>query len=1028
METTRLKDPAEQTRSPSPAAVQDGVPLGPEAKRTTHLVLRTFDKDRRGIEILHQDLFDSDPQVVLSALEVLETIKDPRSLNHIARLLTQAEETVRLAAVKALGEIGHQGAAKVLFDLFKISKGDDLRCAALEALFRLCPEDPEVLRLVEEQAGSPIASETMRARATAVLLQLHSAVDVGKILAGCKEEVVEAVYRQAEADERISSQVIYHGLSNYHRLSAGNRIILTDLASRSTAQESGRILLLALEDVDADVRRSAYQALGRSPQQREYYPGIIRLLSDQVDLSPVLEEEALAAIERMEQSLGGRGGLNLEIKKRVYGRIQELFKALSTAERRVGSDNHELGWLMSRSREYLEYYAEEEFRQALLQYLKGSSYYTEERLLQALKDSAVKVEVGHFDGYRALADIIKNPKRHGMGLIARELAIARLGKRTILYQLIRNIRLAHLFSPAGSKVDALQLFTQVFSWAKSCRIYRLAEAALYALAAVDRKQTTAICSECLRPPSFSKILAIAAVHLLKELDWAVMEPAVVKLLGSGEDPYILLNLIDALSGMGVALSGQLVKALVQLLRLGKDREVLQRAADILGLQYAFNVCENLIAGFDQAEAWRQSLILGVIERQIAQRRVSNRESLIEFLYKILRTVSSSNQAAAAVLLWRLGDDYALKVLGEFVRLRSAEEKLGILRSLQGAITLEIVPILFPLLRSNNAGLQEALRETLLSTVEEITQEKICDMVLVLRGAAGFEGEFSAQKEEVEVQVDFLNEKKAYRFEREYIQELAILFTDIQGYSKKAQALTAMQLSSLIQEYEGILLPMIASHRGELIKKMGDGHLFVFSSPLDPVLTAVRLQKALKRFNSYREEKQRLIVRVGMHWGKVVRKEGDVLGNHVNLASRLESSAKGGSVLISEALQQRVEGYIHSREIGLINVKGFSEPVKVFEPYEMALDLPEELDPLKVKSDPSVQNPDGAPGHPENGFGKGRVVVLDPAMVSYIVETFSRLNGLCLKAEKNQITFAEVRRELGKRWVELKAALMKGAQK
>jgi len=1002
--------------------------LGQEAKRTTHLLLRAFDKEKRGIEILHQDLFDSDTQVVLSALEALEMIGDRRSLKHIARLLTQAEEVVRLGAVKALGKIGRPAAAKVLFDLFKISESGALRCAALEALFSISPEDPEVLRMVQEQAGSQMVSEAMRACATALLLELDREVDVGGILAGAREQVVEAVYRRAEADERIAAQVVRQGPGSYHRLSSGNRIRLTKLASTSSVQASGRILLLALEDVDADVRRSAYQVLGLSPKQLQHYPEIVRLLSEQVDPSPVLEEEALAAVERMEQGSGRRAGLDLEIKNRVFGRIRELFKVLSTVERRVGSDSHELGWLMSRSREYLEYYAEEEFRQAMLQYLKGNSYYTRERLLYALKDSAVKVEVGHFDGYRALVDIIKNPKRPGMGLIARELAIARLGKRPVLYQLIRNIRLTRLFSPAGLKTDAVQLFFQIFSWSKDSRIYRLAEAVMYALAAVDGKETTAVCISCLRTPVFSKILAIAAIHLLKELDWPVMEPAVVKVLGSGEDPYVLLNLIDALSGTGFALSGRLVKALVQLLRSGKDPEVLQRAADFLALQDAFNVCESLIQGFDQAESWRQSLILGVVESKIAQRKVSNREGLVEFLYKILRARGSPHKVAAAVLLWRLGDEYALKVLGQFVRLRGVEEKLGILRGLRGAITPQVVALLFPLLRSGNTSLQQALREALLSAGQESSQKKICEMVLAVRGAAGFEGEFREGAEEAEIHVDLSSEKKAYRFEREHIQELAVLFTDIEGYSKKAQVLTTMQLSSLIQEYEGILLPTIASHRGELIKKMGDGHLFVFSAPLDSVLAAVRLQKALKRFNSYREEKQRLTVRVGIHWGKVVCREGDVLGNHVNLASRLESSAKGGSVLVSEALQSRLEGYIHCREIGLINVKGFSEPVKVFEPYEIVLDLPEELDPLKVKSETSGQDRVAATAPPHEGPGKEGAGMLDATTVSYIVETFSRLNGLCLKAENKQIGVGEVRKELGRRWVKLRAALMRGARK
>jgi hypothetical protein len=121
----------------------------------------------------------------------------------------------------------------------------------------------------------------------------------------------------------------------------------------------------------------------------------------------------------------------------------------------------------------------------------------------------------------------------------------------------------------------------------------------------------------------------------------------------------------------------------------------------------------------------------------------------------------------------------------------------------------------------------------------------------------------------------------------------------------------------------------------------------------------------------------------------------------------------------------VEGHIHSREIGLIQVKGFAEAVKVFEPYEISLDLAEELDPLKAKGNPAGRDSQDTARHPGNRSGNSRVA-LDRATLSYLVETFSRLNGLCFKAEKNQVSFGEVRKELAKRWGTLRAALLKGA--
>ena len=84
-------------------------------------------------------------------------------------------------------------------------------------------------------------------------------------------------------------------------------------------------------------------------------------------------------------------------------------------------------------------------------------------------------------------------------------------------------------------------------------------------------------------------------------------------------------------------------------------------------------------------------------------------------------------------------------------------------------------------------------------------------------------------------------------------------------------------------------------------------MIIFQRPLDAVLAAVRMQKSLRRFNRYRDENSRVMIRIGIHSGKVVRKEkGDVLGNAVNIASRLESSANPGSILISDKVQADVK--------------------------------------------------------------------------------------------------------------------------
>ena len=179
-----------------------------------------------------------------------------------------------------------------------------------------------------------------------------------------------------------------------------------------------------------------------------------------------------------------------------------------------------------------------------------------------------------------------------------------------------------------------------------------------------------------------------------------------------------------------------------------------------------------------------------------------------------------------------------------------------------------------------------------------------------------------------------------------------------------------------------------------------------------MLAAIRLQKSLRRFNRYRDENSRVVIRIGIHSGKVVRKaQGDVLGNAVNIASRLESSARPGSILISDKVQEKVKDSVHAREIGHITVKNISEPIRVFEPYEIVLDLPAELDPLKCRDTAGRREP----GRGASGAVAERMISMDAGSWSEIVKCFSALAAACRGAANGQVAVAAVNEQVLARW-------------
>jgi class 3 adenylate cyclase/HEAT repeat protein len=998
--------------APSAAKGAEAAPLGVEPVLTTHRIFETCDPQKKGLETLHADMFDSRLPVALSALSAVQKIADTRSFPHVARLLSSNQEDLQCGAARAMGALQHPDAVRLLLNLDKTTRSDKLRRAVLEALAAAAPANKEVVEIIHGAARTPMGSPGARAHAAGLLLRVGGETALEELLTDSREEILNQILASAAEDPALAPRTVGHFAVLYPRLPAHARVALVALAARQDIPEAAGVLREAVGDPHTEVRRAAYEALGTEAYHKAWLTDILSKTAVSIEANPALEDEAQQAIARMEKLEGAADAVQASARSAVMSRVGDLYKQLSAEGRNISSDTHELGWLIMRSKEYLEYYGNEDFKAALLRWLKGTSSDTVEGLLRMAKATAVRVEVRHFDGFSAISDLIKNPKRNGISLVTRELAMAKTGKIRQFWQLVRVCRLATVFlSPSAAGADS-QLFNTIFKWARQEKLFRLADAALNALGKADPATAEAACLECVKLPLSSKILAITSLHLLRVLHPELLEPSTTRLLASQDDPYITMNALEAMSAGPPSASGELAKALLTRLSFSSSAEVRESIVAYMGEKLTLDVTESIkepaLNGGDELKA----AALSILERRITAGLVTNRDGTIEFLYRILRGSHETSRRSAALMLWKMGDEYSVEVLRDMLASGSEEAILDILLRLRGSLRESLVYVLGALLARDSVQVQAALRDLFIQEDGKEVRDRALEIVLQFRGA-GLEQDEGEEPllEENAPAVELRSERTAFQFERENMQELVMFFSDIVGYSKKAQVLSPQQLSTLIQEYEKILLTHIESHGGELIKRMGDGHMIVFQDAIAAVLAAIRLQKALKRFNRYRDENTRAVIRVGIHVGNVVRKAGgDVLGNAVNIASRLESSAPHGSVLISDLVYAKVKDAVHAREIGHITVKNISEPIQVFEPYEIVMDLPAELDPLKQTRSPAHA------GQAVSG------VTLDRETYVEIARCFSALIAVCRGAENGRVTLAAINEQVLKRWNRLRPKL------
>jgi TolB-like protein/class 3 adenylate cyclase/Tfp pilus assembly protein PilF len=256
---------------------------------------------------------------------------------------------------------------------------------------------------------------------------------------------------------------------------------------------------------------------------------------------------------------------------------------------------------------------------------------------------------------------------------------------------------------------------------------------------------------------------------------------------------------------------------------------------------------------------------------------------------------------------------------------------------------------------------------------------------------------------------------------------AILVADIVGYSRLAGADEDRTLARLRGLRSDLIDPAIVAHHGRIVKRTGDGSIIEFRSVVDAVRCGIEVQSGLIERNAGVPPEKRIEFRVGIHVGDVVEEsDGDLMGDAVNIAARLESIAKPGGICLSEDAYRQVKSRLDLKvsDLGPVPLKNIAEPMRA---YALSLDRSatksdarpaETPSSLALPDKPSIavlpfQNMSGDPE--QDYFADG--------MVEDIVTGLSRIKWLFVIARNSSFTYkgkaVDVRqagRELGVRYL------------
>jgi adenylate cyclase len=161
---------------------------------------------------------------------------------------------------------------------------------------------------------------------------------------------------------------------------------------------------------------------------------------------------------------------------------------------------------------------------------------------------------------------------------------------------------------------------------------------------------------------------------------------------------------------------------------------------------------------------------------------------------------------------------------------------------------------------------------------------------------------------------------------------AILVSDVFGCSRLTGADEDRILARLRSLRSDLIDPTIAVHHGRVVKRTGDGVLIEFRSVVDAVRCAIEMQTGLIERNAGLPAERRIEFRVGIHLGDVVEEaDGDLMGDGVNIAARLESICEAGAICLSEDAYRQVKGRLDlaAHDLGPTQLKNIAEPIRVY---------------------------------------------------------------------------------------------------
>jgi class 3 adenylate cyclase/HEAT repeat protein len=939
-------------KAPQPAASipaeRTPVALGREGKVTALTLLKNF-YDEEIFNLLVKPIYDADLAVSEAAIRASGSPGNEVAVQHLYQIIERGNRQQRLAAVQSLAAIRAPTAVGMLIKYFNHFSGeDDVRTAILGALNTIAPSHHQVQELDQAVLVDARQGEEARRIAVEALVDAEKTALLLDALPRTPPPVQEAAFARMlrlggqEVPDFTNAELPPGPLGVYlclYTLKAESK----EQAQKQPQRQLGRLVYQpnwVFESLQRGQRQTARSfLLGLTGfQGRLRFPSrLVKLLLAipfvDVETEGLVGDFLKRIVEQMKKE---SPQLLTEFSESTANRLERVFSRIRQTFISVRGITRKDELLMAVLASLLERYASP----AIL--AETQAFFREEtptravvEHLRSLIAGAPREDRNRFEACVPLFQLRERKDRLAMANMLNRVDLERPFELRRLNRLIRAVGALEIRT-SSHKVQ------EILEFARAERVPFLEETAVVTLCQLLSRTAIEQSREYFRDTSRSPRSLAGYVRGARFMPSRIMiGPLVHLLLQPRLDAGTRALVVESLEHMDLAAVAKSLPPLLKTLESDDiDEGVRLRIADVLAKAADAGIAHLALDLTSSRAAFARRAAVRVLRGLCSRGAGLSTDTLTDWLYRLLEDADRSVRLECLLALLAIDDDYAAQVASDEARAGNSDFVAELLTNLSRPLSRETFGLVRSLLSLESAPVQAAIRalagELCQGTFAEEMRQTLKQGLVppVARAAHAPAAKLAAPSAES----IFTKSKLAFKFQRSYVQQLTVLFVDIENYTQKTSTMTPKEIGDLVKAFEETVSRTVYDNRGTVVKRMGDAILAAFKHPLNAVIAAMSTQQKVEQYSSMRVEKEKFRVRIGINTGEVTWKDNDILGPNVNAASRMQTAAPAGGIYLTEATWKDVREYVRCTKIGAIDAKGFDKPITAYAPEEILVDL------------------------------------------------------------------------------------------